>query len=583
MSMSSWRNDVRELARRPSFPILSGIVALLVYAATAWFLLSPHAVWSPDEGAKLIQIQSLSVQDGRLSYDIPYPGRALDPGLRFAETDSTLRVLRARDNKLYLQRLPLFPLLVLPAWTWFGTPGTYILPALGGALSGTLTLYLMPRERRRILTWALVAFGSPLFIYSTIFWEHTLATSLGLIAACVVVRITCNDRAAKRHQALAWAGVGVSLGLSVYIRLEMAIFALALLLTTGFVARDSWEGLAWAGSALLLVLLPYVPLHQALFEQPVGDNALYLFYPLRYLADAGWNAAPALLVGPSADEAIDAGWRGVLWTVSAAIALMGSFIPSRSHWRKLHWIGLGLTTLVGSTFLFAPTHYRSAHGLLFTTPWALLGLCRAFEIWRQGHRRARIIALTTVLGLIGYAIGLIGLRGSKPHGGLEWGARFAMTFYPLLALSALWVRGEQGNRLGVAKTLIVGTLVMLGFGFQVRGIKTIARDKRVNATFNQTIAELPEPRVVSDLWWLRLNAAPIYPEKQFFITDTSEELAEWLDFATLHQVERFALVTLDEALLREAKQLRKGYQLSITEAQRVGNLWVFQLAIESGE
>jgi hypothetical protein len=581
--MSSWWDDVRVLARRPSFPIVSGIVALMVYATTAWFILSPHAVWSPDEGAKLLQIQSLSVHDGHLAYDIPYPGRALDPGLRFAETDSTRRVLRARDNRLYFQRLPLFPLLALPAWTWFGTPGIYILPALGGALSSTLMLYLVPQERRRILTWALVAFGSPLFIYSTIFWEHTLATSLGLIAACAAVRITCSDRAAKRHQALAWAGVGVSLGLSVYIRLEMAIFALALLLATGFVARDSREGLAWAGSALLLILLPYVPLHQALFEQPVGDNALYLFYPLRYLADAGWHAAPALLVGPFADEAIDAGWRGVLWTVSAMIALGGSFIPSKSHWRKLYWVGLGLTALVGSTFLFAPTPYRSAHGLLFTTPWALLGLCRALEIWRQGRRGARIIALTTVLGLLGYAIGLIGLRGSKPHGGLEWGARFAMTFYPLLALCALWVRGEQSDHLGVAKTLIVGALVMLGFGFQVRGIKTIAHDKRANAALNQTIAELPESPVVSDLWWLRLNAAPIYREKQFFITDTSEELAEWLDFATLHQVERFALVTLNEALLREAEQLREGYQLSTIDAQQAGNLQVFQLAIASGE
>jgi hypothetical protein len=91
--------------------------------------------------------------------------------------------------------------------------------------------------------------------------------------------------------------------------------------------------------------------------------------------------------------------------------------------------------------------------------------------------------------------------------------------------------------------------------------------------------------VISDLWWLQLNAAPLYeadhfqPEKAFYTPATSQSMANWIESAYAHQVTQFDLVTLNYALPRELIPLLPQHTLTILELIQVDNLLVFRLAI----
>ncbi len=560
-----------------ALPILGGVFALIVYLGIAWTLLPPQAVWSPDEGAKLLQLQSLRWDNDHLLQDIAYVGRGLDPKLQFVRPDLSRGLISIKGKVLFFQRLPLFTLMTEPLFRWLGFPGLYLLPAIAGALCSVFALQLLKPEHRRLQMWLLTAFASPIFIYSTIFWEHTLATSLGLLATWLALRTGLSSLVVSSRKRLAWIVVGVVLGASAYIRLEMLVFAWAMLIACWYIFRANRRGPVWAIMSLGLVLVPYVPLHQAMFGQAGPENARYLFYPFRYLRMAGLQAVPDLIIGPFRDEAVDPGWLGGVWSTAAVVTVVSSKV-SRTWTRHLQMIGLGITAIAGTVFLFSHAEYRSGHGLLFTTPWALLGLSRAREVWQHQDVRARVILLTTLLGLAGYGIGMIGLRAGSPQGGLEWGARLAMTFYPLLALIAAWDWGTRPN--DPVRLAVIGTLIFLGLGFQVRGVWTLGHDKRINGELNRTLVKLPEFYVVSDLWWMLFNAAPIHEQKAIFVAPTPSDLRDWIELAADQHVRQFCFVSLDRFALENVRPLVKQRQLVTLAVIQVEHLFIYRIAIE---
>jgi transposase len=260
---------------------------------------------------------------------------------------------------------------------------------------------LIERRERRMVMWLIIAYASPVAIYASIFWEHTLATGLGLASAAIALRVGSLSELPGWRRCIGWVEVGLLLSASIYLRLEMIIFALALLGACWLVLHDQRWQVLWAALAMGAILLPYLPLQNAMFGRAVPDNATYLFYPLRYLRREGWNALPELLVGPFRDEAIDPGWRGWVWSVAAIIALATSFGRRKARvFGYIELAGLAASAIIAAAFLFDSTAYRSAHGLLFTSPWALLGLCRAREVWDSGGHRVSLIGVycTQIVG-----------------------------------------------------------------------------------------------------------------------------------------------------------------------------------------
>jgi hypothetical protein len=155
--------------------------------------------------------------------------------------------------------------------------------------------------------------------------------------------------------------------------------------------------------------------------------------------------------------------------------------------------------------------------------------------------------------------------------------RYVMAFYPFLAIMAAW--NLKAKWRDISSLVIIGALVFLGIGFQIRGLWTIRHDKQINARLNQILAEAPSQYIVSDLWWLPLNAAPIQPQKTVFFA-LPNRLADWVSLAAAAQAQQFFLVTLNPSLLEEAGQRMGSSNLTLLEEYNVENLIIFHVALE---
>lgn len=566
--------------QRPQWSALlgAGLVALLVYLAVAWFALLPGVFCTPDEGAKWLQSQALRLEGGKLVHDIAYTGYRLDPEMHFAVPEYTHGFLEVRAGKLYFRRLPLFPAMIIPFVRWFGMYGLYLLPAASGAASGILALLSLSPQDRRWRMWLLIAFGSPVFIYGTLFWEHTLATSIAL--GSLVLALHMGSHAFRGHRTLGWIGVGFMLSFSLYLRLEVAIFAGALLFSCFVVMRQHRIGIACASLCVSISLLLYPVLHNVVLSDPRPGNTDYLFYPLAYLHHAQWRAIVDLLVGPPIEGSLSTGWLGGLWAIAATVVLVHSFVKAQSAaTRRLRIVGLMVTILLAAHFLFTSDMYYAAHGLLSTTPWALLGIARARQIWNADGIRGRVITLTVLVGLLAYSIAILGFRASEPDGGLEWGARFVLTFYPLLALMAAWRLPNTEQSFALRITL--AALIALGLGFQVRGIWTMRQNQEYNAALTRQIVQLSESHLVTDLGWFPLNIAPIYGQKATFIVDGIEELATWLDLAHDQDVAQFILATAEhDPLLKSGTFTLAEQTLEVVEVNRTSGVILYRILVQ---
>jgi len=555
--------------------ILAGLFSLFVYLMLAWFFILPESIWSPDEGAKLLQMKSLDFSEGSVDLTIPYLGDQLDPDYKFALREHPKDLLTiSNEPQLRLERLPLFPLITKPFFSALSFKGLYLLPALSGALIGFLSMLLIKPADRRFLMWILIIFASPVGIYSLLFWEHTLAVSLSLIA---ILFLLLSYRHYHRPSILFlyYSLAAFLFCFAAYLRLETLLLS-GSFLTASFILKKERRGwLILTAGLLMFSLLPFTLLHERLFQGTlIPTNARYIFRPLDYLRSSGWVAIPDLLIGPGIDEAINPGWLGGLWAIAAITAVVHSIIsPQTRATRNVQWISLTLCTLIAAWFLFHPTRYRAAHGLLFTTPWAIFGFTRTRQVWRIGDWRARIIILTSLLGLTSYSLVMLLFRGSSPHGGLEWGARFALGFYPLLAITTAWDWCNQH----IIDIVLIISLSLLGIGFQARGLVTIRSDRQINAALNQAVINTPEEHIVSDLWWFFLNTAPIEPPKAIYTVRGFEELTEWVSLVGANGVSNFALVTLDRSLPWHLRTLRPDLGVQVLEIIQLDNIWFFRL------
>lgn len=554
------------------------LTALMIYLGIAWCFIFANAPWSPDEGAKYLQLTSLRLEGGKLALDIPYGGLGLDPSLEFALSEHPKDLLRVVGNQLTFERLPIFPLAVWPFYRMLGAHGLSFLPAVFGAYCGILTLLLLESSYRRLSMWAAVALGSPIVIYSTLFWEHTFATVMALGGAWLILRDLRDSARSTTARAARWILGGCALGAAAYIRLETLLFSGALLVGCWLLIPQRRSSVLLAGLVLIVTLLPYRSAHRAWFHgQPLPNNARYLNLPLAYLRTFQWRAIPDLLIGPPEEGGIEPGWQGTLWSLAAlaAVALSTPLTPTRTA-RILQQGGLLVCAMMAGYFLFTPTPYRAAHGLLFTTPWALLGYTRSSEIWARGEPYLRVIVFTVLLGLGGYAVIILGVRASSPHGGLEWGARFFLTFYALLALIAAW---DWKHKPWVERMLMI-VLILLGIAFQMRGLLSIRNDREINAALDQAILELPEDHILTDLWWLTLNAAPIYQEKEIYTIKSPSEGGKWISLANKQGMRSFSLVTLDHALPAHINSTTQAAEIEIVELIQVQDLLIYRLELD---
>ncbi len=567
-------------------------------------ILLPHdgaQFWSPDEGGKFIQLQNLRLDPG-LDTSVRYPGLLLDPDYHFAPFPSPESF--THGGKLYLQWPPFLPLLTWLPYKLLGGGGLYLLPFLAGL--GTLWLayllcrLLLPGAERAWTVIPLLGLTTPLFVYSLVYFEHSLAAllvTLALYAALKGMARTptqpppAGEGMARTPTRPPPAGEGYGWGLlaglalagAIWLRSELYILALVMLIILGLrvVALGGWRRLGvWLGG-LLVGLIPLwafyiltwgslLPAHalpyfsSGLKARFISTGGLRTFLgsfllgvrdDLTALPDLGPHIAPALrytfLIGLALfllGALLRSGWQRdslLLGGFAALLATATAVLLDSNGYSALHGFLLPAPALVIATLLFRSAVFRpplSDTASPATGPTIYNLQSTIYNLLRSP---LALFATITVLYVAAHTLIISVVSGLGPDSRFEWGQRYLLPAYPLVAvllvaaLPRLWLGLQDDGRLRIGGTLLRDLLALalllsliVGMGLELRGVAAIGAARQNSAAWTQQVRlstrGLPNTPIVSDVWWLPQEVAGVYDQRRLYLVNDSEQLAAFV-------------------------------------------------------
>ncbi|MDX2170743.1 MAG: hypothetical protein SF182_26975 [Deltaproteobacteria bacterium] len=531
-------------------PVAAGVL-LAIYVA-AFVALPPGVFYSPDEGAKYLQLRTIG-WDGGLTYRVAYGGGDLDPTYRFYPTHCRhldIYPLPLPDGGVRLQWPIWFALVTAWPTALLGLRGLYVVPLLSGWIAALLSGWLAAIYDRRLAAWAILAVGlaTPVAFFSQTYWEHTLATALALAAVALLA-------ARDARPGVAWLGLPLLLA-AIALRIELVALAaavgLALWMTpaaSGATTRPPRWWLRLAAGALGLAaglawLAPFIPFRHvwALSELPDYLRGAVAKLPhlraalVALLIDAPGNSAPAL---PE--------WTRAVAALAFGAAAAAPFLPGRAR-NAVGVAACSVALVFSATLASHPAPYMSVHGLLPVAPFLILAAWALPDALRSRRVDRRFVACLTVLYLVcGTALQFIFTIDAEGRyrTGLEWGNRYLMLLYPLgtvLALAGItaWRRATDGALRQLVTGLAVA-LLLCGVQSGLRGLWVLYGSRTLVAEWQAAVAR--HGPLVSDIWWLPAAMAPHFANEPMFCVRDRAELAEWIELAAAHGVETFTVAT----------------------------------------
>ncbi len=525
----------------------AALLVLLIYVA-ALASLPRHVFLSPDEGGKFLMMRSLQL-DADAAVPIAYGAAAIDPELRYYPSvhgrTPTFPYPLLQDGEVRFHWSVAFPAASLIAYEWFGLPGVYLLPMLcGWALaigSGLVAARLLPGTAG--LTTIVVGLGSPVFFYSTSFWEHTVASALAVLAV---------------HQAMegGWRRLAfalVALSAAAILRAETLVVAISLPVTLAFDQRQvllarlrDWSTVPLgrritAVTAVLLGAGLVAYLLYPMLPEPVRLAIQWLPMRLSYVArriDVLPTGLVGILVNDSGEEGpLQAGWIEFAALLGVAIALVAALPFARRWCAGLVAVGVSLLLACSLSILTSSDPYRSLHGFFPVAPLMLAAPLCFCEFGPSGSARARTLARLSLLSLvIGWWVlfATFVVPNRRFVTGLEWGQRYLLTFYPLLLVlgvvgaGASW-RHRRDTLSGVTLAGLCVTAAVVGICFQVRGWHMRSEQLGVMAEWDRRLAE--SDAVATDAGWLASALAPQFADRPFFYMQDWNGIDDWLALA----------------------------------------------------
>ncbi len=551
----------RDLLTRHAWSIAAAVVVLAVLAGSLRAM-PRHVFWSPDEGGKFFALSSIE-WDGGIIFAVPYVGRGIDPGLRFFPRGQNqprsafpYPVTTAEGTVRF--HWPLwFPLVSRPLFEAFGITGIYLLPLLSGwliaVISGRIAYALAPHLAPAAIV--IVGLATPVWFYSLTFWEHTLAACAGLLALAVLV---------AGHSAPGVATAPVSYGgrrvlfamlgplfVAVLLRIEMVAFGAAAILTWALAARraaiapdmgSAPSGVvhrrrAWVVAALAAALAGLVWFVSASILAPRQVDFV-ASVPRRIAASvhnlsALPRSAVAIFVSTARDEGpvVAPGWVAAA-TLALVLCCLAPFVGS--IWIEACILIPALVVMLAFSgwLLVLGQSYRSLHGLFSVAPFTVFWLYALADA-RRGEWRLRTLALFALVYLaIAYAM-LFVLRvdrGGDVTGGLEWGSRYILALYPVLAVLAVaavdsYARSSRPAWLRVAVTSVAACMVLVALYLEIRGVTMLRANRKLFATWDRALQS--EQPIVTDVWWLPTTLAPLFVTRETYFVRGREEVLAW--------------------------------------------------------
>ena len=102
--------------------------------------------------------------------------------------------------------------------------------------------------------------------------------------------------------------------------------------------------------------------------------------------------------------------------------------------------------------------------------------------------------------------------------GMHWGCRFLLVAYPMLGtlggveVARRWARPEdRGGRLAI------GLLLVVSLAMQLHALDLLGARKRFTAELAERVAAAPGEVVVTDVWFLAQDLAPVFYERPIFL------------------------------------------------------------------
>jgi len=513
--------------RRASLWLLAACAFVaLAYVAIAHA--APYANWSPDSDLKEVQIESLR-WDGGLRWDLPYAARPLDPSMAHVPVGPSFYELR--DGKLFLVWPLLFPLLSWPFFRLLGASGFVVVPLVAGVAITYFTGRTSEVLRRGsgALAALVVGLATPLLVYSTLLWEHTLAVLGGTIAMWALV--TQRVRPSSARLVVGGAALGIAAGA---VRADVYTFAAALVGAVVLVehGRARVRVLATFGGALLAASAVCWSFNVATTGHPLPLNAAKNFSTLMTTYFEGHQSVPL------GDLAVGMQSPPMLVELCVA-ATVGVLAVDRS--RRPRAFLLALAAFAVATFLVARMRavrlddVTAFHGFLATAPVVVLGLLRERDDEPERGGAARTLWLGGVLYVALYFAAISLTTPFGPNGGgVEWGPRFFLSSYPLFTVLAVRNAGRIAERLATRARLgfgaLAAVLVLTGAWMNRIALRVVHGELAVRVALRHDLdVSAPLPLVV-DVWWMGPTMLSHFEGRQtlYFELDQAASFDAWL-------------------------------------------------------
>ena len=540
---------------------LACLAAVVVIWLSCLLAMDRHGVWTVDDALKTIQAEGVLHSNFR-DFSLPNGNQVLDPGMRLPPVPPPFA--RLHEGRLYPVFSPAFAAAGALAVRCAGSAGLLLLPLAGGVL---ILLGLVRLVREAGLgesparsTALCVGLTTPVWFYSLVYWEHSIAAALCVWATVLCLRFLRTGR-------LRSLGAGTFLaGAAIWFRDDLYVFAFVLLILLGWQIRDQGRGrtircgiLGLAG--LLAALIPLWVLQQMTVGRPLGWHlSTHLLRTADLLAHLQQRPAVAynllLSVQPSVVVSL------LLSLPLMAAFLFGWMVPAR----KTRLLGsvLGGFALIGTGVALArllgpggaiPALDR-ANSLLIGAPLLALAFLR-----RDGETPEERFVRKLVLGHVLLYVLAAPELGSR---GIHWGNRFLLPVYALLGvpavanLNAWWrctqVRGNHdpaadGGKDGAPELASASTgrrrtpmcrtavftraalslVLAAGFGAQLYSIRLLARMKTHTSRIDREIAARPESIILTDTFWVPPFLTTSFGRKAIFLVRNQAEYRTFLE------------------------------------------------------
>jgi hypothetical protein len=512
--------------------VVIGLVYTLI--CLAWISARPQGFfWTVDEGGKLVYIQNI-LQTGNIFAPIEYPGRELDPALEFVPFTFT----NNRQGNLFTWWLPFFQIITVPFYQALGWIGLYILPAFSGGVilwaAGSITYEIKPQDRwLPIIAAGLTGFTTPVLFYSTMFWEHTPAVAAALVS------VLCLLRYPKWKGYLPLSAFFCALAFS--FRTEIVFFFIGAGL---WLLIKNWRIGFQFGVWFLLLCIPILALNWHILGHPItqqlggivegGNFNLFSNFGFLFLAYFFFNP-PVVWTFPFGMASL---WVGTGGTLAAL------FLPFMPRLRLIFLLGLAGLLVVSFRLLVSDYGYRSLQGLIVVSPHIVFASWY-FLFWEKIKKSD-----FTYYFLFGFMIYLVVYlyKAWIGAGGLQWGPRYLLVFYPLftimtvVGLDDLWCSLRPAIKAIEFAGFVAAALI--GLGFEARGLVSVMEVMSYYRTAEPAIQELSDRPLVTfycDPAWLM--EGKYWDQPLFSVTRPGIEA--WIDHAKTANINSFYLLELD--------------------------------------